>query len=262
MTKTKFRPILFSTPMVQAILEGRKTMTRRTKGLECINESPDNFRFDHINDEDDAYKGCYFFEYIKTKYPPETYAFEEPVMNVGDILWVHESFYAEGNWEPFGKTKTGKQKYRFIDNTVWSRKMPDHGYKYLDNKPETILQFPSSQEGYYKRNSLFMPKAACRIFLKVKLITAEKLQDISEADIKKEGIFLDDYKSKLLLEKYGKENPSFHFLPDGQLANTYELHKLAWFDLWTSINGLESWLKNPFVWVYEFERIDKPLDFI
>ncbi len=227
MNKTKFRPILFSTPMVQAILENRKTKTRRTKGLEFINEMPDNFRYDGINNEDDSYKGCYFFEYINTKYPPETYAFVDPVMNVGDVLWVRETFF---DCEKFKQSPLFSQEGNFIYKAT-NDFIGEHKWK----------------------PSLFMPKEACRIFLKVKSIKVERLQDISEEDAKMEGA-----KSYLKVDDMKKLKGLGNWI----IPRPFSMYQFGFLSIWCTINGCESWLQNPFVFVYEFERIEKPLDFI
>jgi hypothetical protein len=210
MTKTKFRPMLFSTPMVQDLLDGRKTMTRRTKGLEQINENPNQYRYDGVaNDENDSYYGCHYFEYINTKYPPETYHPVEPSMCVGDVIWVRETF------RPIGQDK-------------W--------------KP-----------------SLFMPKQACRIFLKIKSIRAERLQHLSKADAIAEGVKKDaNFGYECYLCNKQGHKAAENLCEDGFFCNPFDSFKT----LWISINGQESWDLNPFVWVYKFERIDKPLDFI
>lgn len=230
-TKTTFRPILFSTPMVQAILEGRKTMTRRTKGLEGLNFSTDEWRYDGLSEE-----GDYAMEMLENGNPKDIYKEVVPAYNVGDVLWVRETF-------------------QYIDfageNNGYVYKASENGQDWADNSKE-----------WKWKPSLFMPKPACRIFLKVKSVKVEKLLDISLEDIKKEGINMNQYKINQLLEKYGINNPSFRFIPEGSIATEYEIHKLAWADLWISINGTQSWISNPFVFVYEFKRIEKPLDFI
>lgn len=238
MTKTTFRPILFSTPMVQAILEGRKKMTRRTKGLENFNESLEDWIYDGIDEEND---GSHYMEMIdKSGNPLERYKEVVPAYNVGDVLWVRETFQT---------TCYGPQY-------VYKANYPTERIPF--GVPETIENFKDVKW----KPSLFMPKKACRFFLKVKSVKVEKLQDISLEDIKKEGIKLKEFKINKLLYKYGINNPSFHFIPEGATPTEYEIHKLAWYDLWISINGTESWMSNPFVFVYEFERIDKPLDFL
>jgi hypothetical protein len=197
MSKTKFRPILFSTPMVQAILEGRKTQTRRTKGLEGIDKNPNE------------YPSYSDFPAI------------DPVMNIGDVLWVRETF--------------------------------SHGC--VENGKYTGIRFKADDVTYPVKwkPSLFMPKEACRIFLKIKSMRVERLQNISKEDAIEEGIEVTSIskKEKVEYQRYDLE-PGF-----GTNNAIYSFETL-----WEKINGKGSWNKNPFVWVYEFERIDKPLDFI
>jgi hypothetical protein len=76
-----------------------------------------------------------------------------------------------------------------------------------------------------------MPKAACRLFLKITNVRIERLQDISNADIRAEGA-----------AEYGCTS-----------------HMLNWAELWISINGRESWNQNPWLWVIEFEKTQKPI---
>lgn len=94
--------------------------------------------------------------------------------------------------------------------------------------------------------SIFMPKEAARFFLKVTGVKAERLQDISREDAIAEGIErFDDatfwYKNYLNQPLPGCSNPITSFQT-----------------LWMSINGVESWQSNPWVWVYEFKKIAKP----
>lgn len=80
-----------------------------------------------------------------------------------------------------------------------------------------------------------MPKEAARIWLEITNVRVERLQDISENDAKSEGAF--DMNSGI---------------------NKITMHKAGFEDLWKYINGPESWEVNPWVWVVEFKRIDKP----
>ena len=98
---TKYHPILFSTPMVQAIQEKRKYQTRRTKGLESINENPDAWKhvgiaaFGNIALEKNDFRIYHCFEEKATgkrelvKCPYE----------IDDVLWVRENFYTFSNWD-------------------------------------------------------------------------------------------------------------------------------------------------------------------
>ena len=83
-----------------------------------------------------------------------------------------------------------------------------------------------------------MPKEAARIFLKVTDVKAERLQDISVIDIVREGVTLPNYAEEAIkVVKY----------PD-----PFEIFA----ELWQSINGKGSWEKNPWVWVYSFEKLN------
>ena len=79
----KTKPILFSTEMVQAILEGRKTQTRRTKGLEKVNENPDGHTFNSFSiDNKNA-----TFKRLEGMWQGVDVPYQS-----GDILWVRETF--------------------------------------------------------------------------------------------------------------------------------------------------------------------------
>lgn len=195
-------PILFSTPMVKAIIDGSKTMTRRV-----------------IKDKDAIHvlgKGHIDNAVVLSKF------------RVGDLLWVKETFFAYGQWIKNGISKTGKQKFKFQDLTG-----TDFQYKYFDTKPDRINKSKTDGIGWYKKPAIFMPKKAARIWLEVVSVKAERLQDITEEDARKEGV------------QYNPEAPA-SFTNVGSFAK-----------LWESINGKGSWEENPGVRVVEFKKIEK-----
>jgi len=163
----KERPILFSTPMVQAILEGRKTMTRRVIKLQP----------GHGEYYDELAPGEY--AYISSGGISGPY--KCPYGNPGDILWVKETFslfkssfntqiqYEDGTTDTLRLRVEDWEKFR-----IWKRKEGRH-------------------------SSLFMFKSMSRIRLLIKSILVERLQDISAEDIKAEGIYYTiDYYASLL----------------------------------------------------------------
>jgi hypothetical protein len=94
--------------------------------------------------------------------------------------------------------------------------------------------------------SIFMPKAACRIFLEITDVKVERLQDISEEDAINEGVeLLPNNRYKYYLSEYFDCINAVH----------------SFQTLWKSINGAESWEANPFVWAIEFKQITKPENF-
>lgn len=152
------RPILFSTPMVKAILSGNKTMTRRDKGLKEINKSPDDWCIHkNVMKNSDGDHGALFGN-AKTK--------EEKIIKIpfgynGDVLWVKET------WAIVDRP----------DTPVF--KAGDDGW----NHDELIKDW-----GLKWKPSLFMSRSMCRIFLQITDIKVERLNDISEEDALSEGI--------------------------------------------------------------------------
>jgi len=210
-----FKPILYSPSMVHRILEDKKGQTRRTKGLEVVNEDWRAWNFvdfgTNPNNENDNRKHACFRCFV------DTWLSILCPYQIGNILWVRENLYQNG----------------------------ELGLEYFADKnaiDEGIIPFDYGPYGgsYSFRTipNIHMPKWACRIFLKVKSINLERLQDISEEDAIAEGAIQYESDTDWLTAKYG-----------------FQI-------IWETINGSDSWNKNPFVWVIEFERIEKPLDFI
>lgn len=224
------RPILFSTPMIQAILDVRKTQTRRLMKIQpeysegmgkwvLYPEQHPTVYADLIN----ANKYCLYGE-------------------PGDILWVRETFYAWGHWTlvTTHKTNSVKKEWHFNDLTLSEGKI----YHYEDNPPENIIKGRFGL-GWHKRPSIFMPKEACRIKLLIKDIRVERLQDISEEDAKVEGC-----------EKAIKwiHTGKIEVIDTSHVFYHHSTYKDGYKMLWEAINGKDSWGKNPWVWVIEFER--------
>lgn len=224
-------PALFSTEMVKALLDNRKTMTRRTKGLEKVNIDPDIWEVMPHNGK--FIFDCQTYSDIKS-------ITCKPNYQVGDHIYVKESYYAYGYWKIDGKTKTGKEKLRFIDCTSKCF----YKYKFYPDEPETI-EFDRSQEGWFKRNSLFMPKKAARIWLECTGVRCERLQDITEADAIDEGV------------EYLGVNKLFKWKDYLSKSGGWIGAITSFTTLWQKINGLSSWDHNPWVFVYSFKKLDQ-----
>ncbi len=169
------RPILFSAPMVRAILGGRKTQTRRVVKDRYI----------------DAVFLVHFFKYLRGNCP-----YGQP----GDRLWVRESF-CDARSAGAG----------------------------------CVLYRASGDRACRWKPSIHMPRSASRILLEITAVRVERLNDISEADAKAEGLMRvsDGFRGADGLPWYANPVASYR-------------------SLWESINGAGSWAANPWVWVIEF----------
>jgi hypothetical protein len=206
------KPILFSTPMVQAILDGRKTMTRR------VINNRDILKLLLYGQGDG-----YIDEMLTGNLDMAQY-------KVGDVLWVRETW----NCIPVHDGLSHSIEERQANKTVGVIGY-DYWYKADDRDDNSDNKW---------RPSIFMPREAARIFLRVKAVRAERVQEITEADAIAEGI-------STLRELQGLET-----IGRGPREN-YAKHLFC--ETWDSLNAKRGygWGKNPFVWVIEFERIDK-----
>lgn len=221
---TKFHPILFSTPMIQAILEGKKTQTRRVVKLP---------RF-HL------------------------FRIEKQIK----MLTIKDWILYDGNNENIG---TIKENYK-VGDVLWARETWRHSDDLnnpFDYKADFELEYNQEHMDFIKgswKPSIHMYKDACRIFLKVKSVKIERLNDISEEDAKKEGVVFEN-----LWQQFDCYLcPTIKHKGTGLLCNDgfFNTAKESFSTLWESIFGHGTWEFNPYVFVYEYERIEKPLDFI
>ena len=222
-TTNNIKPILFSTEMVQAILAGRKTQTRRICKYQRNNDGKYEVELNgKIVSELD-----FNIEYgVKNPFIKEK-------KEIGDILWVRET------WSP-GPLENGI-KTPFI-------------YK-ADGDKITKIGDTSFRTKW--KPSIFMPKEACRILLKVTNVRCERLQDISSSDAMAEGI---------LIERQSMANGEGWFYPKNYATNGFfkiGQYRESFQTLWDSINEKKyPWKSNPWVWVYDFEVTEKPENFL
>lgn len=218
---------------VRGIRAGRKTQTRRARGLEHINIEPNRWT---LGKSPQSYESN-DFAFLDMADPIGTYPTLAtcPYGKVGDRLWVRETHYRYGKWLKNGKTKTGRQKWRFKPLREKYREI-----KYFDNPPNIVQKNSYRKEGWYKRVSIFMPKWAARIWLEITSIRLERVQEISEADARAEGV-----------EPY--EGPA----AGTEKAEFFAPYKASFSFLWDTINAKRGygWEKNPLVWVLGLRKV-------
>lgn len=196
------KPILFNTQMVRAILDGRKTCTRRI-----------------VKPQPTAHYGV---QYIKPPYQP------------GDILYVRETWSLRFDGEKYfyrADKNTSREEKRLLD--------------YNDVK---------------WRPSIHMPKEAARIWLKVTNVRVERLQEITEAQTEEEGFLF----TPPCLHRTGENYCDI----DGSCGSKIKYCDMSAGELfgkvlWDSTIkksdiDIYGWDANPWVWVIEFERCEKP----
>ena len=215
------KPILFNTQMVQAILEGRKTTTRRVaKGLkDATKVTNGDFKWD--------YKQSWMNDLGLEIHAP---------YHIGDILYVRETWC--DRWLPDGFLE-GKERYGYKADGE-----PSYGLWGNDSQCKLEVWIPS----------IHMPKEAARIFLKVTDVRIERLDQMIIADCLSEGIRAYTKDEKIYKYAVDEEQYTWKSMPH----NPHQAFK----DLWNSTlkkDQLEQYgfNANPWVWVIEFERIEK-----
>lgn len=170
----------FMPDMVRALLDGLKTQTRRLQCLNKINKEPHKWDLQKLHSKENK-----IFAVFRHTDSMCLLEIKCPYGQPGNIVWVREEHYRFGHWIKDGHNDRGHQKYRFVAT--------GNQVKYCDDPPEHFYKSRHKADygtdAWYKRNSLFMPRAAARLFINITGIRCEKLKDISDADAVAEGIY-------------------------------------------------------------------------
>lgn len=220
----KERPILFSAPMVRAILAGTKTQTRRVVKPQPPSEvtsagvmsAPGRGYDGEWSWLSGDPKDCDSWGFVGEE-------FRCPYGQPGDRLWVRETFYHHG----------ACACYR-ADG--WTD-APDVGYQVTPAPKWTP--------------SIHMPRWASRILLEIFSVRVERLQAISDADSVAEGISCYPFRP----DDGFPVCDGFTYRENDGKCGLWPKAAQAYRELWESINGPGSWDANPWVWVVEFKRV-------
>lgn len=219
----KERPIIFSAPMVRALLAGSKTQTRR-----IVKPQPKDCA--HLWHDGNSL-GAEPFIFAGRNIDPEEVCC--PYGKPGDRLWVRETWGVADLWVYSVETNPPR--------TIAYR--ADHSAHDFDIG-EDVDTGAWGWERMKCRPSIFMPRWASRITLDVTGVRLERLQDISEADAVAEGTPC--YVCGQHMDGRSEDDcHCFHRRADG---TDYRM-------LWESINGAGSWDANPWVWCLEYQRV-------
>ena len=224
----KARPILFNAAMVRALLDGRKTQTRRVvdptwmKNMGPPVNLKDHGGGDYSGDFNDPYSWG----------------------------WPHQDDGADmilGQWpdiNPYGMPKS-RDPYRLYSNFLWVRENC-----WANKDTDQIFSYCASDETLYDDNypvkkipSIHMPRRKSRLTLEITDVRVERLQDIGEDDALAEG---------LNVIHDGDGHRSYHHNQTEPAPDNFTYPERAYQDLWECINGPDSWNLNPWVWVISF----------
>ncbi|AZG14967.1 hypothetical protein [Cupriavidus pauculus] len=230
----KERPILFSGAMVRAILDGRKTQTRRV-----VKPVPDIVHGD-----------------IVARHTPKDMALGRlgeiipcPYGAPGDRLWVRETFRFTSDFDGDSPARVGE---RCIDAGYTKPWAPIHYEADGERRDWMWVGTPPARDVSpgKTRVSIHMPRWASRITLEITSVLVERLNDCSEEDALAEGVFKPGPSGNLpigpCVERVSDGN-EIVYCQRGMATAEYR-------ELWDQINGAGAWAANPWVWVVEFRR--------
>ncbi|HDR9033789.1 hypothetical protein [Burkholderia vietnamiensis] len=229
----KERPILFSGPMVRAILEGRKTQTRRIvkpTGAHHIFQFRGREEARGTDEPTGEWAWCraerVISEHIRCPYGKP-----------GDRLWVREAFRLTSDFDGDSPTRVGERCLDAGYRAPWAP------VRYEVDGAERDWRWVGTPPGHEvtagrARASMHMPRWASRITLEITGVRAERLQTISWDDAIAEGI-KDPRRAAVRIDPI-----------DGTVAQFRQL--------WDSLNAARGhgWDANPWVWAIEFRRIE------
>ncbi|MCF5164643.1 hypothetical protein GIW45_11315 [Pseudomonas congelans] len=215
MANIKERPILFSAPMVRAILSGQKTVTRREvkkqAALDCLAAG---------------------FEPTFLALPGN--ADLCPYGKAGDRLWVREAWQADAQV-----------------NAIAPREL-SHGEPIQYPADGSSRQTGCSMITPGKtRPSIHMPRWASRILLEIINVSVERLQ-AGDGETAFESRYVAEGINRI---HHGDGEYAFHPFKNEPGPGNWTDPFDAWRELWVSINGAENWNTNPWVWVVEFKQV-------
>ncbi|MFI2852711.1 hypothetical protein ACH677_11280 [Klebsiella aerogenes] len=225
----KERGIIFNGEMVRAILDGRKTQTRRIMKLQPkpSKSRPGDFWFSskklesmvHVSDLAPGNSPIADYHLFIQEHCC-------PFGAVGDRIWVREAFRVHSR-----ATDVATLVYKASERNSWTEQ--------THRVPVAVCNKPATPEKWTP--SLHMPRWASRILLEITDVRVERLNAISQEDAQAEGMELTGWR------------PTYSD-PDsgGEVWTPYD--KFA--RLWESIYGEGSWKVNPWVWVIEFKRVE------
>lgn len=233
------RPILFSAPMIRALLAGTKTQTRR-----IVNPQPLSLWGQGVTVQDPAH----YSAHVRTTDGEDRWV-RSPYGRPGDRLWVRESWRS---WEetceqdhPHGyDVPCGLHCHQVY---VAYAATPREGYRPTPDKAHiTYLDASTPLEANPLllgpwRPSIFMPRCASRITLEVTEVRVQRLQEISEEDARAEGFSSEPTPATV----------------NGEPAELHVFDPIKWYALlWDSVNGKRApWSSNPWVWALTFRRV-------
>lgn len=255
--QVKERPIIFSAEMVKAILDGKKTMTRRV-----IKSDISAYDHGHIikqsSDKSREGSACFFNKPVGCMVTSSKLV-KCPYGKIGDHLWVREAY-----------TVTG---WNCDDGSVYIKYLADGHEQYFDNETDEMecaidslvasvckeldkRKVPMLNDEAYdcsldenkprNRSPMFMPRFASRLLLEITDIRIERLNDISDEDAVKEGLRILPASGRYVV------SPGDQYFGS---ASHDAVEVFSW--LWDSINAKKGypWSSNPWVWVVEFKVV-------
>jgi hypothetical protein len=231
-TAVKERPILFGGPMVRAILDGRKSMTRR-----IVKPQPVSHKAAEPGDA--VWYGTELNRVRESKGRNKAamgllnaVPFPCPYGVPGDRLRVNESYRVGLEWDDCPPRDIDPRGFAHLGDDIWYE---------ADGKGTEAMGWGRLRPGR------FMMRWMSRLTLEVVSVRVERVQDISAKDIITEGAVARAH-----------EDPMFGRCPISAFDGCAYLDlRSLWAAGWDSINGKDSWEANPWVWAVEFKRVER-----
>ncbi|RRA01866.1 hypothetical protein DF054_22595 [Burkholderia cepacia] len=229
-------PILFNEPMSAAARAGTKSQTRRVVNWRTVRPGL-NLQFSGLTAS--AVGNAWVLESpTRASHEWRCAPTRCPYGVPGDQLWVRETHIAYGRWETRYSPKKERDECHFIDMTLETGRE----YRFGGDLPNAARG--SVTPAWWRRPSIFMPRAAARTLLEVTGVRVERLRHISESDARAEGVMIE-------------ERHKIGYCLGGDRAADRPPSIRAFRELWDGLNAAagHGWDANPWVWVVEFKRL-------